>query len=252
MTAPIIEGAEPFHADGDDRGVLVVHGFTGNPHSMRPVAEALAGAGFTVDLPLLPGHGTAVADMLETGFDDWLAEAERAYGALAATCRTVAVVGLSMGGALTAWLASEHAEISGIACLNAVVTPPEGMREGLEEMLAAGQETMDGIGSDIAKEGVAESAYPETPLRPLLTLFDAAAELEGRLGRISCPVLVVNSPQDHVVDPANSDVLAASVAGPVERVTAPDSFHVVTLDHDGPAVVAAIVDFCTRVSTTSP
>lgn len=247
MTAPIIEGAEPWSAEGGDRGVLVVHGFTGNPNSMRPVAEALAAAGFTVDLPLLPGHGTAVQDMLGTGFPDWLGAVEDAHAALAARCEKVAVVGLSMGGALTAWLASEHPEIAGIACLNAIVTPPEGMRDAIEAMIAGGDELMAGIGSDIAKEGVAESAYPETPLRPLLTLFDAAAELEGRLGRIACPVLVVNSPQDHVVDPRNSDVLATSVSGPVERVTAPDSYHVVTLDHDGPAVVEAVTAFCTKV-----
>lgn len=247
MTAPIIEGAEPWSAAGGDRGVLVVHGFTGNPHSMRPVAEALAGAGLTVELPLLPGHGTAVADMIPTGWNDWLGAADDAYGQLAARCEKVAVVGLSMGGAITAWLASEHPEIAGIACLNAVVTPPEGMRDLIEAMIAGGDEVMTGIGSDIAKEGVVESAYPETPLRPLLTLFDAAAELEGRLPRISCPTLVVNSPQDHVVDPRNSDVLAASVSGPVERVTAPDSFHVVTLDNDGPAVVEAVTAFCTKV-----
>ncbi|HEU5152756.1 MAG TPA: alpha/beta fold hydrolase [Iamia sp.] len=247
MTAPIIEGAEPWSAEGGDRGVLVVHGFTGNPHSMRPVAEALAAAGLTVDLPLLPGHGTAVADMLDTGFPDWLGAAEDAYAALAARCEKVAVVGLSMGGALTAWLASEHPEIAGIACLNAIVTPPEGMRGAIEALVEGGDEVMAGIGSDIAKEGVAESAYPETPLRPLLTLFDAAAELEGRLGRIACPVLVVTSPQDHVVDPRNSDVLAGAVSGPVERFTAPDSYHVVTLDHDGPAVADAVVAFCTKV-----
>ncbi|CAN5557143.1 alpha/beta fold hydrolase [soil metagenome] len=247
MTAPIIEGAEPFHADGDDRGVLVVHGFTGNPQSMRPVADALAAEGFTVDLPLLPGHGTAVEDMIETSFPDWLGQAERAYEALAASCRTVAVVGLSMGGALTAWLASDHPEIAGVACINAVVTPPEGMREGVEQMLAAGEVVMAGIGSDIAKEGAVESAYAATPLKPILSLFEAAAEVETRLNRISCPVLVVTSPQDHVVDPVNSDVLAGAVSGPVERVTAPDSYHVVTLDHDGPAVVEAITTFCTKV-----
>lgn len=247
MTAPIIEGAEPWSAAGGDRGVLVVHGFTGNPHSMRPVAEALAAAGFTVELPLLPGHGTAVADMIPTGWPDWLGAAEDAYRDLAGRCEKVAVVGLSMGGAITAWLASEHPEIAGIACLNAVVTPPDGMRELIEGMVAGGDEVMAGIGSDIAKEGVVESAYPETPLRPLLTLFDAAAELEGRLDRITCPTLVVNSPQDHVVDPSNSDVLAASVSGPVERVTAPDSFHVVTLDNDGPAVVEAVTAFCAKV-----
>lgn len=248
MTAPILDGAEPFHADGDRRGVLVIHGFTSDPRSMAPVTDGLVAEGFTVDVPLLPGHGTVVEDLIQTGFTDWLGTAREAYDRLAATCDSVAVVGLSMGGALTAWLASEKDDVAGIACLNAVVTPPDGMREGLEELLQEGLEVMPGIGSDIAKEGVVESAYADTPLRPLLTLFDAAEELEQRLPRITCPVLVVNSPQDHVVPPENSDVLAAAVAGPVERITAADSFHVVTLDHDGPAVVDAVVAFCRKVT----
>ena len=63
-------GAEPFSAAGGPYGVLVLHGFTGNPGSMRPLAEAFADAGFSVELPLLPGHGTSVEDMLGTGFDD--------------------------------------------------------------------------------------------------------------------------------------------------------------------------------------
>src|SRR4051812_47786805 len=93
----VIPGAEPWSAAGGDVGALVLHGFTGNPGSMRGVAEALAAAGFTVDLPLLPGHGTTVEDMMATGFADWIGAAEAAYRDLAARCRTVVVVGLSMG-----------------------------------------------------------------------------------------------------------------------------------------------------------
>ena len=48
----------------------MLHGFTGNPQSMRPLAEALAAAGYTVDLPLLPGHGTAIEDMIPTRWAD--------------------------------------------------------------------------------------------------------------------------------------------------------------------------------------
>lgn len=247
MTAPIIEGAEPLSVAGSGRGVLVLHGFTGNPQSMRPVADGLAGAGFTVEMPLLPGHGTAVEDMVPTRFDDWLGAAQAAYADLAGRCTSVGVVGLSMGGALTAWLAADHPEIAGIACLNAVVTEPEGMRGLLQGMVDEGAATMPGIGSDIALEGAVELAYAEAPLEALISLIDAAGRLHERLERIACPVLVVNSPQDHVVDPSNSDVLAAAVSGPVERVTAADSFHVVTLDHDADAVVAAVVAFFDRV-----
>ena len=83
----ILPGAEPWSTDGSGPGApgaLCIHGFTGNPTSMRPVAEAFAAAGFAVELPRLPGHGTTVEDMLTTSWEDWSAEAEAAYQRLAA------------------------------------------------------------------------------------------------------------------------------------------------------------------------
>jgi carboxylesterase len=54
----IVAGAEPFAVDGGPIGVVLCHGFTGSPQSMRPWAEHLAAAGLSVRLPRLPGHGT--------------------------------------------------------------------------------------------------------------------------------------------------------------------------------------------------
>ena len=145
MTAPIIPGAEPFSADGGPHGALVLHGFTGNPGSMRGLAEALAAAGFTVELPLLPGHGTTVEDMIPTGWADWSAAPRRRTGSSRARCEQVVVAGLSMGGTLTSWLAAEHPEIAGIVCINAVVTAAGGDGRGAcRRCSTQGQETMAG------------------------------------------------------------------------------------------------------------
>jgi carboxylesterase len=231
--------------------VLVLHGFTGNPGSMRVLAERFADAGFTVDLPLLPGHVTVVEDMIPTGWADWQAHAEARYAALAERCEQVVVVGLSMGGALTAWLGSEHPEIAGLVCINAVVSVPPGMREAVQEVLATGADRFAGIGSDIAEPGVSESAYPDTPLAPLLTLFDASDNLGDRLSRITSPMLVITSRQDHVVPPENSDILASSVSGPVERLWCERSYHVVTQDYDKELVFDAAVTFAQKVTASA-
>ncbi len=252
MTDPLptdlIPGAEPWSHDGGPAGALVLHGFTGNPGSMRRIAEALAAAGFSVEMPLLPGHGTKIEDMIPTGWSDWLGEAEAAYQRLAARCSRMVVVGLSMGGALTAWLGSEHPEVAGLVCINALVSAPEGMRDAVEQVIATGADRFAGIGSDIAKPGAVESAYADTPLQPLLTLFDAAEELSERLPRITAPVLIVTSTQDHVVPPENSDILASKVAGPVERLRCERSYHVVTMDYDAEMVENATVEFAGKVT----
>ena len=119
----VLPGAEPFSAAGGPNGALVLHGFTGSPQSMRPLAEAFAAAGFTTELPLLPGHGTSVEDMLKTSWADWSAAAEAAYLDLASRCDKVVVAGLSMGGTLTLWLATRHPEIAGIVPINAAAMP---------------------------------------------------------------------------------------------------------------------------------
>jgi carboxylesterase len=250
MTAPIIPGAEPESIGGGPNGVLVLHGFTGNPNSMRGIAHALGDAGFAVELPLLPGHGTAVEDMIPTGWTDWLGAAEEALLKLQARVPgKVLIVGLSMGGALTCWLASDHPELAGIVAINAVVSEPEGMSDFVQQLLADGQELMDGIGSDIADPDSSESSYAQTPLRPLLTLMEAAPEFQARIERIECPVLILNSTQDHVVPPENSDILAKAVKGPVERHSYDRSYHVITLDYDKDDVIARVVDFATRVTS---
>lgn len=244
----LIPGAEPWSHDGGPAGALVLHGFTGNPGSMRGIAEALADAGFSIEMPLLPGHGTIVDDMIPTTFRDWLAAAEDAYRRLSERCEKVVVVGLSMGGALTVWLGSEHPEIAGLVAINAIVSEPEGMRDFVAELESQGVDRFGGIGSDIKKEGVEESAYADTPVAPLRSMLDMAHELEGRLERITSPVLVVTSREDHVVPPVNSDILAESVRGPVERIYAENSYHVVTMDNDKDMVEVATVDFTRRVT----
>jgi carboxylesterase len=250
MPDPVLPGREPFSATGGPHGALVLHGFTGSPHSVRPIAEALAAAGFTVELPLLPGHGTSVTDMLRTGWADWSAAADSAYRSLAARCDRMIVAGLSMGGTLACWLAARHPEVAGLVCINPAVEPPaESFIELLDGMLASGGETMPAIGSDIAKPGVEELAYDATPIEPLKSLMAAVVELEKQLGEIAAPLLLFTSPQDHVVPPTASDLLAARVSGPVERVTCERSYHVATLDYDGPEIVSRTVDFAKKVAS---
>jgi carboxylesterase len=213
---------------------------------MRGLAEALAGAGFTVELPLLPGHGTDVADMVPTRWSDWSAAAEAAYTELAARCDAVAVVGLSMGGTLSVWLGERHPEIAALVLVNPLIEPPDADTVAfLDSLIEGGDEIAPGIGSDIALEGVAESAYPGSPLRAAQSLFAAAAEVAAGLGAVTQPVLLFSSVQDHVVAPVSGDRLVDGVKGPVERVMLERSFHVATLDYDKDEIEARTVKFVT-------
>jgi len=248
---PVLPGCEPWSSPGGGpHGALVLHGFTGSPVSMRPLAEALAGAGFAIEMPRLPGHGTSVEDLAETGWDDWLTEAERCLGVVQSRTPDgrVVVVGLSMGGALTTALAEGHPELAGIVLINTPVATPAELAASLEEMMAGGTEVIDSIGGDIADPEADEVSYAATPLRPLVTMLMAADDVRARLPDIQQPALLITSRQDHVVNPDDSDVLAANITGPVERLWLEKSFHVATLDYDRAELEAATVDFARRVT----
>jgi carboxylesterase len=107
---------------------------------------------------------------------------------------------------------------------------------------------MPGIGSDIAEPGVVEVAYEGTPLRPLVELVEGVAALAPSYPSILCPLLLMTSPQDHVVDPVQSDYLAEHFGGPIERVTLERSYHVATMDYDKELIEERAVEFGRKVT----
>ena len=250
---PVIPGAEAWSHEGSTRvGALCIHGFTGNPSSMRGVAEAMAAAGHHVELPRLPGHGTAVSDMLPTRWSHWSAEVEAAYQRLAARVDKVVVAGLSMGGSLTLWTALNHPEVAGIVCINPAAQPQAAeMIEMVKGLLAEGTEVFPGIGSDIADPNASETAYPETPLAALVSLVeDGVTPMVPKYGSCTVPLLLVTSKNDHVVDPVQSDQLAAQWGGPVERILLDRSYHVATQDYDKELIFESAVAFVAKVTAS--
>jgi carboxylesterase len=246
MTSPLKPGCEPFSALGGPDGVLVLHGFTGSPYSMRPLAEAIANRGYTVESPRLPGHGTAIEDLIPLRWEDWSGAAEAAYVDLAGRCTRVALVGLSVGGALSAWLAARHPDVVALTLINPLVKPIDAeLRDGGAALLATGVEKMEGLVvlNDIAKPGGDERGYNELPLAASLSLQDGLEEVASSLGNVTCPTLVLTSREDHTVAPENSEFAVGQIAGPVEHLWLERSYHVATLDYDAAVVEAETCRF---------
>lgn len=217
---------------------------------MRGVADALVAAGYHVELPRLPGHGTHVDDMVPTRWADWAGEAEAAYQRLAARTAAVVVVGLSMGGALTLRIGADHPDVRGLVCINPAVQPQSDEVLGmLQGMVDGGTAVMPGIGSDIADPDSKESAYEGTPVAPLISfLGEGLGNLAAHYPSITVPLLLMTSPQDHVVEPAQSEYLAAQYGGPVERVLLERSYHVATQDYDRDLIIERTLAFADKVT----
>ncbi|SEH68246.1 carboxylesterase [Halobacillus karajensis] len=120
----VLNGAEEIRFEGNKVGILISHGFTGTTQSIKPLAEAYARGGYTVYCPRLKGHGTTPEDMETTSYQDWIASVESAYEWLLERCKKVFVVGLSMGGTLALYMASQYKRIAGVIPINAAIDIP--------------------------------------------------------------------------------------------------------------------------------
>ena len=249
----VLPGAEPFAADGAEVGVVLSHGFTGTPQSLRPWAEHLAAAGLTVRLPRLPGHGTRWQDLNDTRWSDWYGEVERAFDELRGRCRQVFAMGLSMGGTLVTRLAEQRpADVAGLVLVNPSLGSERKDIKYALPLLHRVVPSLAGIGSDIRKQGVTELAYGRTPLRAMHSLSQLWSLAVADLDRVTAPVLLYRSRVDHVVEPMSGRLLRDGASSTeVTEVILEDSYHVATLDHDAPAIFAGSLDFV-RAHTSAP
>lgn len=246
---PVMPGAEPFSHDGGDVGVLLCHGLTSTPQSLRPWAKRLADEGLSVRLPLLPGHGTTWQELNTTRWPDWYAAAERSLDDLLATCRTVVVGGLSMGGAIAARLAEQRgADVGALALVNPAFVADDPRLRALP-VIKHVLPSLPGIANDVALPGSVELAYDRIALKALHSLVGSWQQTVHDLPMITQPLLVMHSRVDHVVPPRSSSLLLSRVSSKdVTEVVLENSFHVATIDHDADLIEKTSIEFIRRVS----
>jgi len=259
VTFPVLPGAEPWSSTGTGErarvGILLVHGFTGSPASLRPLSEMLARRGFTVELVRLPGHGTHFRDLMRTRYEDWRGEVERGLADLRARTERVVPFGLSMGGSLVLDVVAEDpSAVAGAATVNAPVLDRKGivmkLAPFLEHVLPLVPASAAGLTrNDIAKPGMNELAYEWVPAKAGNSLVREFPRLRTQLAKITCPMFVAYSRADHSVPPENSKAILRAVSSkditelPLER-----SYHVATLDYDLELIEERFTAFADRVA----
>ena len=249
LAGPLSIPARPELTGGRRVGVLLSHGFTGQPASIKPWGQYLGDKGYGVEVPRLPGHGTSWQDLNKTTWADWYGEIERTFDKLCLDHDAVVVGGLSMGGALVLQLAADHPErISGVVVVNpALATKRKDVK--LLPVLKRVIPSFPGIANDIKKEGVEEHGYTRTPLRAAASMMGHWPRLVSTLSNITAPMLYFRSTEDHVVDELTQPLVTGRVSSSeiIERKLE-NSYHVATLDNDAEQIFEESAAFIARVT----
>lgn len=247
----------PFFFPRGDRAILCVHGFSGSPYEVRPLGEALAEAGYTVLGLRLPGH-ESLASLARASKEEWQRAVLAAIGALGQSRGVrgpVGLAGMSMGGSLSLWAASQRPEEVGAvaafgtpAFLSTAATRAAAVakRIRLERVLTSLPKI---AGSDIGDEAMrkANPTLPGTPVAAVYQLLGLLEELRERLPGVRQPLLLCHGMQDRTVPPENLAYLAERVSSrEVEVLRYPASRHILTLDVDRERVARAAVSFFQR------
>lgn len=241
----LVVGTDPIWAEGGPgslrgAGILVCHGFSGTPASVRGWSEYLAGQGAAVACPLLPGHGTTWQQMELTTYEDWYSVLPPALDWLADRSRIQVVAGLSMGGSLALRVAQrEH--VSGVALVNPSVGSDSLVYRFIEP-LSKIVRTAQGVGNDIRAEGVIEPSYPRAPLAAVASMRRLWRLVVQDLDLVQAPVLLFTSRTDHVVDGYSGRVLRARLPVLTDHWLE-DSYHVATMDNDADLINRTTASF---------
>ena len=247
----IIEGAEPIVREraGAREAVLLLHGFGDTPQTLAYLADELHTRGWDVHAPLLPGHGRTLRSFASSRSRQWVGAAREALDYLLARYQRVAVVGLSMGGALAAILAAERDRIVALALLAPYVELPPRLRRLVRHYQVIHLLTPVLRGNterSILDPAERARSLGYRAMTPALAreLSVVAERARMALPRIRVPTLLAQSRQDNRLASAVADrAFAALGAKDKELVWLEGAGHVITVDYGREKLIDAVANW---------
>lgn len=214
------------------RHCLLLHGFTGGPYEVQPLADALTQIGYSCTVPMLPGHEGDLRQLAGVTWHDWLEQSAAQTQALTARYGPIDLVGFSMGGLISAYLANRY-PVRRLVLLSAAaiyVSPVRFVQHAVERIRLRDFEHWRRV--------------KRTPLRATLQFMRLAKHARGKeLPAIAVPTLVVQGLRDQIVHPRSAKYIYSRLKGEKELVWLPDSRHVVCADTEKDKLFEAVIRF---------
>ena len=200
---------------------------------MRPWGEFLHSKGYTVRVPLLPGHGTVPEDLNKVKWHEWPAKVQFELSELRKSCDVIFLVGLSMGGGTVLNVAaSVDNDLAGLILVNPMIHV-KGVPVELAFFLSRFQKMRTSVGDDIKRPGITEWGYDALPTRGIYQLLKMLRITRRSLSTITVPVQLFHSVDDHTLPVTNTEIILDELGSTNKtRIELVNSYHVATMDYD--------------------
>lgn len=220
---------------GDERGIVwfnpdhaptsvsivYLHGFSADRHELEPIVSELGQElGANVYFARLRGHGRGGSAMAEATVEDWFADTAEAVAIGGRIGERVVLMGTSTGGTLAVWAATRREARSRLAAL-VLVSPnfhPKNRAARLllypwggwvARIIAGDERCFTPVNP--AQERHWTTCYPTSALSTMMALVEHVRTMD--LSRIDVPTLTLYSPDDTVVDAAETERVLARLSG---------------------------------------
>ncbi|HHY59356.1 MAG TPA: alpha/beta fold hydrolase [Clostridia bacterium] len=239
---------------GGPVGCVMVHGFGSSPGEVMGLGRYLHQLGYTVYGVLLKGHGTSPEDLARTSWPDWYVSVTGGIEQLRQQCRQVWVIGLSLGGALSLYAASQGL-VDGVVALAA----PAGLADWRVRLVGIGKYIMPYQHRRISRETQAFNAkvgrmvYDRLPLRAVQSLYQFIGIVRKALPQVTVPVLVVHSLKDEVISQNSGRYIYEHVSSTQkEYLELQQSGHILTEGPEKEVVWQKVEEFLSKYAPLDP
>jgi len=237
----------PFYLAGDERTVLLLHGFTGSPSELRPLGEFLSKTGRTVYAPLLPGHGKSPEDLAQTTWQDWWRGVVDSYQKLMVEgAKTLVVIGLSMGGVLALRLAM-HFPLQGVVTM-AAPTHVRDKRIRYAKLISyfyPYQPRKEKKAPYIENELV---PLEKTPVKAAYELYKLINEVRRRLDEVMVPTLILQGKMDETIFPESAQYIYNHLDTEDKKlIWYPKAGHILPLEQEREKIFQDSLEFIEQV-----
>lgn len=233
---------EDFLLPGGSTGILLIHGFTATTAEVRPLAEILNAAGFTVAGPLLPGHGTHPDDLNRSSWLMWIEKVKQTYEKLIGQCQRIFVGGESMGGLLTLELAHQHPEIPGLFLFAPAIKVKGLWRSHLVYPF------IKYIKKPNKDDGLAWKGYMVNPVKASSELHKLQKHILRVLPTITQPVIIFTGEYDHTIAPGSAQIILKAIGSSIKQhFHMEHSGHTIILDRELDQVAERVITFIEKI-----